>query len=77
MLYYYGGGFTSGSGKNPNTDGTGLASRGDVVVVSVNYRVGSIGFLTFNDGDSQRQLRHLRHGHRASVGVEIHQILRR
>ena len=50
MLYYYGGGFTSGSGKNPNTDGTNLASRGDVVVVSVNYRVGSIGFLTFDDG---------------------------
>ncbi|KAK3318741.1 Carboxylesterase family-domain-containing protein [Apodospora peruviana] len=50
MLYLYGGGFTSGSGKNPNTDGTNLASRGDVVVVSVNYRVGSIGFLNFNDG---------------------------
>ncbi|KAK3687842.1 Alpha/Beta hydrolase protein [Podospora appendiculata] len=50
MLYLYGGGMTSGSGKNPNTDGTNLASRGDVVVVSVNYRVGSIGFLNFNDG---------------------------
>jgi hypothetical protein len=50
MLYYYGGGFTSGSGKNTNTDGTNLASRGDVVVVSVNYRVGSLGFLNFNDG---------------------------
>ncbi|KAK4149756.1 hypothetical protein C8A00DRAFT_18603 [Chaetomidium leptoderma] len=50
MLYLYGGGFTSGSGKNTNTDGTNLASRGDVVVVSVNYRVGSIGFLNFNDG---------------------------
>lgn len=50
MLYLYGGGLTSGSGKNPNTDGTNLASRGDVVVVSVNYRVGSIGFLNFNDG---------------------------
>lgn len=50
MLYLYGGGFTSGSGKNPNTDGTNLASRGDVVVVSVNYRVGSLGFLNFNDG---------------------------
>ncbi|KAL2132246.1 hypothetical protein VTI74DRAFT_4041 [Chaetomium olivicolor] len=50
MLYLYGGGFTSGSGKNPNTDGTNLASRGDVVVVSVNYRVGSIGFLNLNDG---------------------------
>lgn len=50
MLYLYGGGWTSGSGKNTNTDGTNLASRGDVVVVSVNYRVGSIGFLNFNDG---------------------------
>ena len=50
MVYLYGGGLTSGSGKNPNTDGTNLASRGDVVVVSVNYRVGSVGFLAFNDG---------------------------
>jgi carboxylesterase type B len=50
MLYLYGGGFTSGSGKNPNSDGTNLASRGDVVVVTVNYRVGSLGFLNFNDG---------------------------
>jgi len=50
MVYLYGGGFTSGSGKNPNTDGTNLASRGDVVVISVNYRVGSLGFLAFDDG---------------------------
>ncbi|KAB5523149.1 Alpha/Beta hydrolase protein [Coniochaeta sp. 2T2.1] len=50
MVYLYGGGFTSGSGKNPNTDGTNLASRGDAVVISVNYRVGSAGFLAFNDG---------------------------
>jgi len=50
MLYFYGGGLTSGSGKNPNTDGTNLASRGDVVSVSVNYRVGNVGFLNLNDG---------------------------
>ncbi|KAJ9133725.1 Alpha/beta-hydrolase [Pleurostoma richardsiae] len=50
MVYFYGGGYTSGSGKNANTDGTNLASRGDVVVVSVNYRVGSVGFLAFKDG---------------------------
>lgn len=53
MLYLYGGGLTSGSGKNPNTDGTNLASRGDVVVVSVNYRVGTVGFLNLNDGIHQ------------------------
>ena len=50
MVYLYGGGLISGSGKNTNTDGTNLASRGDVVVVSVNYRVGSLGFLNLNDG---------------------------
>ncbi|KAK6193953.1 hypothetical protein LQW54_011954 [Pestalotiopsis sp. IQ-011] len=50
MVYLYGGGFTSGSGKNPSTDGTNLASRGDAVVVSINYRVGSVGFLAFPDG---------------------------
>lgn len=51
MFYIYGGGFTSGSGKNPNTDGTGLASRGDVVAVSINYRVSNLGYLTFDDGE--------------------------
>lgn len=50
MFYIYGGGFTSGSGKNSNTDGTNLASRGDVVSVSINYRVSTLGFLNFNDG---------------------------
>ncbi|KAH6711017.1 Alpha/Beta hydrolase protein [Leptodontidium sp. MPI-SDFR-AT-0119] len=34
----------------PNTDGTNLASRGDVVVVALNYRVASFGFLAFADG---------------------------
>jgi len=50
MFYIYGGGFTSGSGKNPNTDGTNIASRGDVVAVSINYRVSNLGHLNFNDG---------------------------
>ncbi|EPE02486.1 camp-regulated d2 protein [Ophiostoma piceae UAMH 11346] len=50
MLYLYGGSFTSGSGKDPTTDGTNLTSRGDVVVVSVNYRVGNASFLVFDDG---------------------------
>jgi carboxylesterase type B len=50
MFYIYGGGFTSGSGKNPNTDGTNIASRGDVVAVSTNYRVSNLGHLNLNDG---------------------------
>ena len=37
--------FTLGS-----PDGTNLASRGNVVVVSVSYHVGNSGFLAFDDG---------------------------
>jgi carboxylesterase type B len=50
MVYVYGGGFRTGTGKSTVTDGTNLASRGDVVVVTVNYRVGTLGFLNLNDG---------------------------
>jgi para-nitrobenzyl esterase len=48
LVSYHGGGFKSGSG-NPRSapwfDGTRLALRGDVVVVSVNHRIGLLGFL--------------------------------
>lgn len=50
MFYIYGGGGIAGSGKNPNTDGGNLASRGDVVSVSINYRLGNLGTLPFADG---------------------------
>jgi len=38
MLYIHGGAFPSGSGSDPVFDGGNLASRGDVVVVTINYR---------------------------------------
>jgi para-nitrobenzyl esterase len=44
MVWLFGGGFTVGSGSTPRTDGAALAARG-VVVVTVNYRVGVLGFL--------------------------------
>ncbi|KAL5872388.1 hypothetical protein ACKVWC_008021 [Pyricularia oryzae] len=50
MFYIYGGALRIGSGRNVYTDGTMLASRGDVVVVSVNYRVGSLGWMVLGDG---------------------------
>jgi carboxylesterase type B len=50
MVWIYGGGFTSGSASDPNTDGTNLASRGDVVVVAFNYRLGYFGFMAYPDG---------------------------
>ena len=35
----------TGSGAVPLYDGSTLASRGDVVVVTINYRLGAFGFL--------------------------------
>jgi len=47
MFWIHGGGFTTGSGIG--TDGSRLVLRGDVVVVSLNYRLGPLGFLYMPD----------------------------
>jgi para-nitrobenzyl esterase len=45
MVWLHGGGFQIGSGSTPTTDGTNLAARGNVVVVSLNHRLGIYGYL--------------------------------
>jgi para-nitrobenzyl esterase len=46
MVWLHGGGFSTGSAHDMKTyDGENLARRGDVVVVSLNHRVGAVGFL--------------------------------
>ena len=49
MLWLHGGGFGSGSGSFPSNDGTNLALRGDVVVVTVNHRLNVLGFANLSD----------------------------
>jgi len=49
MLWCHGGGFASGSGSSPVTDGAHLARRGDVVVVSINHRLNVLGFTYLGD----------------------------
>lgn len=44
-FWIYGGAFSSGSAAIPEYDGGNMASRGDVVVVTINYRLGALGFL--------------------------------
>jgi carboxylesterase type B len=44
FVYLYGGGFSEGSAAVPVYDGEGLAKKG-LVVVTINYRVGVLGFL--------------------------------
>jgi para-nitrobenzyl esterase len=47
MFFIHGGGFVTGTGAS--LDGSRLVLRGDVVVVSINYRLGTIGFLYMPD----------------------------
>jgi para-nitrobenzyl esterase len=45
MVWFHGGGFNYGSGSWPAYDGHNLASRHDVVVVTVNHRLNAFGYL--------------------------------
>lgn len=49
MVWIHGGAFMFGEGATPWYDGTRFATRGDVVVVTINYRLGSFGFLHLAD----------------------------
>ncbi|HZQ41533.1 MAG TPA: carboxylesterase family protein, partial [Rhizomicrobium sp.] len=45
MVWCHGGGFTGGSGGNLRYDGTQLARKHDVVLVTLNHRINAFGFL--------------------------------
>ncbi|HEX6417756.1 MAG TPA: carboxylesterase/lipase family protein [Acidimicrobiales bacterium] len=45
MVWIHGGAFVAGSGSIVWYDGSNLAREGDVVVVTINYRLGALGFL--------------------------------
>jgi para-nitrobenzyl esterase len=45
LVWIHGGAFTAGTGATPWYDGERFARNGDVVVVSINYRLGTLGFL--------------------------------
>ncbi|HEY0301267.1 MAG TPA: carboxylesterase family protein [Rhizomicrobium sp.] len=48
LFYIHGGAFISGSGSSPNYDGSRMAEENDVVVVTINYRLGVLGFPPFH-----------------------------
>lgn len=49
LFWCHGGGFTLGSGSTPFTRGKNLARRGDVVVVTVNHRLGPLGYCYLSE----------------------------
>ena len=52
MVWIHGGGFQFGSATSRQFEGTPLASKG-VIVVTLNYRVGVLGFLAHSDLDRE------------------------
>lgn len=55
LVWIHGGGFVGGSGASSLYRGAALAARGDVVVVTINYRLGILGFVAhpgLADGDA-------------------------
>ncbi|KAI0090326.1 carboxylesterase from carbohydrate esterase [Irpex rosettiformis] len=50
MFWIHGGAFTSGTGADSTFEGGNMVSRGDVVLVTTNYRLSTLGFLALSDG---------------------------
>ena len=49
MVWIHGGAFVTGAGTIGTYNGKHLSFRGDVVVVTINYRLGALGFLNLHD----------------------------
>jgi para-nitrobenzyl esterase len=57
MVWVHGGAYVLGSGSQPYYDGRRLSHDGDVIVVTLNYRLGAFGFLDVPGFDSNVGLR--------------------
>lgn len=53
MVWLHGGGWWVYSGSAPGLNGTNLAKFGDVVVVTVNHRLGLFGYIKLDDADDR------------------------
>ncbi len=49
MVWFHGGAFQQGAAKRPEYDGRRLAQDENVIVVTANYRLGSLGFLVSSE----------------------------
>lgn len=63
LVWIHGGAFIAGSGADPWYDGSSFARNGDVVVVTINYRLGMLGFLYLDELGGKE------HGYAANCGL--------
>ena len=54
VVWFHGGGWSVGSGSRVAAEGTALARHGDVVVVTVNHRLGAFGHLYLAEAMGER-----------------------
>jgi para-nitrobenzyl esterase len=54
LVWIHGGGFTTGSGAQGIYEGRTLSRHGDVVVVTINYRLGIFGFANLKEASGGR-----------------------
>ena len=52
MVWVHGGAFNTGAGSQPMYEGSHLAKNNDVVVVTINYRLGPFGYFNHQQFDS-------------------------
>src|SRR5688500_5746952 len=67
MVWIHGGAFTTGGGAMPWYDGSQLGRLGDIVVVTINYRLGVLGFSGRTNAGLRDQVAALEWVHR---GIE-------
>jgi len=53
LVWLHGGAFVMGSGSEGLYDGTSFAAQGDVVVVTLNYRLGAFGYLYLGEAGGE------------------------
>ncbi|UAJ81609.1 carboxylesterase/lipase family protein [Leifsonia sp. ZF2019] len=56
MVWIHGGAYTYGASSQPLFDATRLAVTGDVVVVTINYRIGALGFLDLSSFSTEDEV---------------------
>ena len=54
LVWFHGGGFLAGQGDTRETDGAALARDQDVVVITLNHRLGLLGFLDLESISDER-----------------------